>query len=148
MAKSDRIPLFNEDGNLPVGIHQVFLGDIENRFTWNEKRKKLFAGLTKAAINLASAGVLLVYIDGSFVTNKEEPNDIDGCWVVPPGIDCDVLDILFLKERNQPGDNMRNKYGIDFFIHGTDEGANGLSIEEFFKTDADGNAKGVLLLKL
>ena len=41
----------------------------------------LFSGLMKALINLAEAGVKKVYIDGSFVTDKDYPKDIDGCWV-------------------------------------------------------------------
>ena len=32
--------------------------------------------------NLSSAGCRLVYLDGSFVTRKERPGDIDACWDV------------------------------------------------------------------
>ena len=147
MADTNRIPPFDDNGNLPPGIYQVQLHDIEERFTWTDKRQKLFQGLIQAAKNLESAGVLLLYIDGSFITNKDEPNDIDGCWVWNPGIDKDLLDDVF-KDRKPPRQKMIERYGVDFLIHGYDLGSDGQPIEGWFQTDDDGNEKGMLLLKL
>lgn len=147
MSNSNRIPPFNEAGNLPPGVYHVLLEDIEKRFTWTEKRKKLFQGLVNAALNLASAGVLLLYIDGSFITNKEEPNDIDGCWVWHPRVDSNLLDDVF-KDRKHPREKMKAKYGVDFLVHGYDLGNDGQPIEGWFQIDEDENEKGILLLNL
>lgn len=147
MADANRIPPFDDNGNLPPGIYQVQLHDIEERFTWTDKRKKLFQGLIQAAKNLESAGVFLLYIDGSFVTNKDEPNDIDGCWVYNPSVNINLLDDVFI-DKSPPREKMKKKYGVDFLIHGTDRGTDGRPIEDFFQTDEDGNEKGILLLKL
>jgi hypothetical protein len=38
------------------------------------------AGLRAALERLKRAGCRTVYIDGSFVTDKEAPNDFDACW--------------------------------------------------------------------
>ena len=38
------------------------------------------AGLRAALESLKSAGCRTVYLNGSFVTSKEAPNDFDACW--------------------------------------------------------------------
>lgn len=148
MADTNRIPPFDGNGNLPPGVHQVFLGDIEERFTWTEKRKELYQGFVKAVLNLASAGVLFLYVGGSFVTKKDEPDDIDGCWVPNANINVKLLDEVFYKNRKFPRAKMKEKYGVDFLVYGYDLGADGRPIEGWFETDEDGNEKGILLLKL
>lgn len=145
MSDANRIPPFDGNGNLPPGVHHVHLSDIEKRFTWTEKRKELFQGLTEAVVNLSFAGVLLLYIDGSFITNKDDPIDVDGCWVWNQRVDVKLLDPVF-KTKNQK-ENMKQKYGIHFFIHGYDRGADGRPIERWFQEDENGNGKGILLLK-
>ena len=140
------IPDFDENGNLPPGVYEVSLQDIRIRFTWSDRRKKLFAGLKQAIDNLTKANVKKVYIDGSFVTSKDEPNDIDGCWQYEKNVDADNLDPVFL-DMHPPREAMREKYGVDFLISGvliSDSAGN--TIEEFFQIDRDGNKKGILLL--
>ena len=73
-------------GNLPEGIHKCTVEEIEERFTFSDRRKELFSGLKRALNNLDKAGVERVYIDESFVTSKQEPVDIDGCWDANPSI--------------------------------------------------------------
>lgn len=36
-------------------------------------------GLGRALELMVASGVRRVYLDGSFVTDKDRPNDIDGC---------------------------------------------------------------------
>lgn len=146
MSDANRIPPFDGNGNLPPGVHHVHLSDIEKRFTWTEKRKELFQGLTEAVVNLSFAGVLLLYIDGSFITSKDDPSDVDGCWVWNLGVNSQLLDTVF-KTKHQEA-KMKQKYGVHFFIHGYDLGSDGQPIEGWFQTDDNGNEKGILLLKL
>ena len=40
----------------------------------------LLSGLRAALENLRVAGCPIAYVDGSFVTEKEYPNDFDACW--------------------------------------------------------------------
>ena len=88
-----------------------------------------------------------MYIDGSFITNKEEPNDIDGCWVPNSNIDIKLLDNVFI-DNTPPREEMKKKYGVDFLVCGYDLGNDGLPIEGWFQMDEDGNEKGILLLRL
>jgi hypothetical protein len=74
------IPAFDENGNLPPGIHEASWEEIFESFGRGKKRRELLEGLRKALDDLASVGCQVVYIDGSFVTKKDRPNDFDACW--------------------------------------------------------------------
>ena len=75
------IPPPNAIGELPPGVHAATLAEVETVFATTPRRRLLFEGLRQALENLARAGVRRVFIDGSFVTTKANPNDVDGCWV-------------------------------------------------------------------
>ena len=142
------IPGFNANGNLPPGLHRVTLEEIRIHFTWNAKRKRLLGGLIRALKNLAQAGVKKVWIDGSFVTDKNEPVDIDGCWEYHPSVDVDRLDKVFL-DLNPPRTSMKKKYGVDFLISTRSLlDGQGKTVLEFFQQDRDGNQKGILLVEI
>jgi hypothetical protein len=64
---------------------------------------------------------------GSFVTNKENPNDFD-TWYESFGLDLEILDPLFLEDVQSQ---------ITVF------GVNLPSYEGFFRTDREGRPKGV-----
>lgn len=49
------------------------------------------AGMLEALRLLTVAGCVRAYIDGSFVTVKEEPGDFDACWDAE-GVDFDLVD--------------------------------------------------------
>ena len=72
---------FNNKGLLKPGIHKLNINEVKQYFcSSNETRIKLFNKLIKALKNMKDAGIKNVYLDGSFTTTKEKPNDIDGCW--------------------------------------------------------------------
>ena len=69
-----------------AGIHLATWGEVTTRFGNTPWRRQLLYGLGMAINSLRRAGCRTVYIDGSFVTSKEIPNDFDACWeegVVP-----------------------------------------------------------------
>ncbi len=145
------IPDLDSNGNLPPGIHRATLPEIREKFAWSARRERLCNGLSRAIQNLAEAGVKRVWIGGSFVSDKDEPNDVDGCWDDRPGpVDASKLDSVFL-ETTPPRSSMRRKYGVDFLIARrrlADREAQGATVLDFFQTDRDGTARGVLLIEL
>jgi hypothetical protein len=81
------IPLLDQNGLLPAGIHDCGLDEIRDRFgafLANERRPKLYQKLF-AFVAEAKAARFARYllIDGSFVTAKPSPNDIDLVLVLP-----------------------------------------------------------------
>ena len=90
------IPPFNPDGLLPPGDYPVTLGELEASYLvtgagvqsaqWDSAwRRRLVKSLGILVDQLWRVGIDDVYIDGSFVEEKDHPNDIDGYF------DCDLL---------------------------------------------------------
>lgn len=65
---------------MPPGIYGATMSEIEARFTQNERRRALFAGLRRVICILAGCGCPEVFLDGSFITHKAEPDDYDLCY--------------------------------------------------------------------
>lgn len=131
---------------LPPGIHDATLDDINLRFATNEKRKRLYEGLLRGCEALKCAGCTVVYLDGSYVTNKTVPRDFDVCWD-PKGVDPSKLDPVLL-DFNDRRRNQKLKYGGEFFPSSAT--ANGSHIfVDFFQTDQyTGKEKGVIRIRL
>jgi hypothetical protein len=142
------IPDLTEDGLLPPGVYPASLEEIGERFgRANAVRKGLFGGLTRALHNLSEAGVERVYINGSFVTDKELPNDVDGCWDADGPLDLGRLDAVFL-DFSHHRRQMKERYGVDFFPASSVEGESRQAFLDFFQVDRDGRSKGVLVVDL
>ncbi|MCH8314322.1 MAG: hypothetical protein IID17_15205 [Nitrospinae bacterium] len=132
---------------LRPGIHEFSLQKIKKDYCFNSQRLALFQGLKDVVKNLKSAGVADIYIDGSFVSDKELPNDIDGCWLPTPSLKTKKIDPVLLDFSNGRK-KMKEKYGVDFFLANVIEGSSGEPFLEFFQTDRDGNRKGIIKIKL
>lgn len=83
---------FNERGNYPAGVHSIEIDEFRNLFVQgfpnSEKRVRNMQGLTDFLncdyMEKYKPIFTKVWIDGSFCTNKEEPNDIDGVIFMDP----------------------------------------------------------------
>ncbi|HWG45812.1 MAG TPA: hypothetical protein VN688_23830 [Gemmataceae bacterium] len=73
------LPPFNEDGDLPPGLHQATLADISVRFGQGSVQRCAVAARLSRLHQLAvSTGHLARFVVfGSFVTAKTDPNDVD-----------------------------------------------------------------------
>lgn len=147
------IPPLTISGELPEGVHLATMNEVEFCFgNWNNQRRKLFRGLKKVIIVFKAAKVRKIFIDGSFITNKEEPLDIDGCWSID-GVDELRLDRRFwdfetIEEFEKNRKELKIEFGIDFFIAETLEGESGKPFPEFFQTNRDGRPKGIVQINL
>ncbi len=97
---------------------------------------------------LKAAGARTIYIDGSFVTSKERPNDFDACY------DCETVDREYLRinaprlfnhhDRNA----QKAKYRGEIFPSDEPVGNYGDNSFDFFQTDRDKNKKGIIAIDL
>jgi hypothetical protein len=141
------IPESNAGGLLPQGIHSATLAEALERFGGNERREQLLTGLVEALRLLQVAGCRRVYINGSFVTAKERPNDIDALWDIE-GVDADALDDVFFDFADGRA-AQKARFGCEFFPAQLPEGVTGRAFLEFFQTDKQtGEPKGIIELKL
>ena len=74
------LPSFMDNGCLPPGMHPASWEEVAERFGGSAHRERLLDGLLRAATNLRAAGARVIWLDGSFTTDKEEPSDWDGVW--------------------------------------------------------------------
>ena len=148
------IPKLNISGELPEGIHEATLDEIQEAFgSSSEQRQRLMTGLLAACENFRAAGVVDVFVNGSFVTDKPEPADIDGCWSGVGNIDETKLDELFWNFETEDDcarfrQLAKAKYGVDFFIAEWVEGSSGKPFPAFFQSNRDNEAKGILKVTL
>ena len=115
------------------------------RFGGNGQRRKLLRGLKEALDLLRDAGCRRVYLDGSFVTDKESPNDIDVCWDVD-GVDPMSLDSVFFDFDNLRA-AQKAKFGAEFFPAQAPQRLK--TFLDFFQIDKEaGEPKGIIELLL
>ena len=80
------IPPLNEGGRLPSGVHLASLREIDERFGQStEIRRAQMESLTWLVELARRAGVLRLIVNGSFVTDEPEPNDVDCLLLIGPG---------------------------------------------------------------
>ena len=141
------IPPFDENGNLPPGIHQATWAEIVGRFGGTEHRRQLLGGLCAALDSLKTAGCKRAYIDGSLITSKDVPNDFDGCWE-PDGVNPQLLDPVLL-EFADGRVAQKTKFLGELFIAETRVLRIGSTFLAFFQQDKEtGDPKGIIGIDL
>ena len=73
------LPAFNEEGDLPPGVHRATLPEVLERFGHGSIQRCAVADrLSRVHQLVTSTGPLARFVVfGSFVTAKDEPNDVD-----------------------------------------------------------------------
>jgi len=80
------LPAFDDVGNLPPGIHSCPVTELVARFgSGSEERETEIRELEQFIAVARAAGVRRLLVNGSFVTGKLAPNDVD--VVILPGSD-------------------------------------------------------------
>ncbi|MFW0717600.1 DUF6932 family protein [Pedobacter sp. N23S346] len=110
------IPLFDEEGYLPSGIYEASLTKFEAHFSTNLVRKNIFQGFLRLIADLKKVGCGTVFVDGSYVTRKEYPKDIDVCWD-DRGLDLNLViaALPILWDLQHPRDRQQRQYRADVF---------------------------------
>ena len=144
------IALFESDGTLPTGIHLAALEEFENRFANTIWRKQLFSYLLKLIADLKKIGCKSIYVDGSYVTNKRLPSDMDICWE-DLGLDYSVVEkeLPILFDLDYPRINQQIEYKADIFPAHFIETDSGLYFIDFFQKDKiTGVKKGIVKIEI
>ena len=82
------IPAFRADGYLPSGLHLASEAEVLFRFGASSSRRRRLALRLRRWVELAhGVRARRLLVDGSFVTAKQEPNDIDAVLFLPNDFD-------------------------------------------------------------
>jgi len=80
------IPSFDENGYLPPGIHPATLEEVVTRFGRDSEIRQAQVQALGWLVDLAGrAGIKRLVINGSFVTDVQEPNDVDCVLLIEDG---------------------------------------------------------------
>jgi len=135
---------FDQHGNLHQN-HLLTYEELVKEFGSNKSRKEKLERLLLFLKILKSLGCLEIFIVGSFVSNKELPNDIDIC------VDATNLDYIKLTKeypeflQTKGIEKIRKEHHVHFvafFDFGSTE------ILDWFRKDRDDNPRGLVKINL
>lgn len=113
------IPALNTDGFLPAGVFDCTLAELRERFgrfQVSDQRTRLFARLEELVGAMQRSGLFeALLVDGSFVTAKPTPNDIDLVAVLRPGHDFE-RDLPMSEYALVSRAMLRRQFGFDVVI--------------------------------
>ncbi len=128
------IPRFNDEGNLPAGVHRASLEEVAARFGQKPELRRVQMESLAWLVELARrAGASRLIVNGSFTTDKPEPNDVDCVLLVEPG---------FPRDKEAERELLEGLPFIELKIV-EEEGLNFL-VEQFFGTDRRDVPKGMI----
>jgi hypothetical protein len=131
-------PFVAPGGALPPGEHPATLKEINTRFTSNYARKQICQGLKFVVGELASHDVEIIFVDGSFVTNKERPRDVDVAYEIPDGADPWGWGLLSPARRK----DLKRYQRVDLLHYWPNQP----EIKSYFCHDRYDNPKGIIRL--
>jgi hypothetical protein len=137
--RSELLPPFDDLGNLPPGFHECNTDELVSRFGIGSSEREIETQELLDFIEWArSAGIQRLIVNGSYVTSKSAPNDVD--IVVLPGPD--------YPRGELPCDEQQSRWPFLQILVAADEA----DLEEWairdFGTDRNRNPKGVIEVPL
>jgi Family of unknown function (DUF6932) len=146
------IPALNAHGFLPEGLFDCTLPELRTRFgafRGSDQRVRLFARLEELALAMQSSGLFeKLIVDGSFVTAKAVPNDIDIVAVLKSGHDFE-RDLPMSEYALVSRMLLRRRFGFDVIIAEPDSVLYRTYIEFFSRVrELPDVRKGLLRLRL
>ncbi len=113
------IPNLTTDGVLPAGVFDCTLSEVGahfGRFSGSERRSRLFARLEDLAEAMGSSGLFeALLLNGSFVTAKPLPNDIDLIAVLRAGHDFE-RDLRISEYSLVSRSMLQRRFGFDVVV--------------------------------
>jgi len=145
------IPEFDEEGELPAGIYGVTMDEVRARlaqFTTSDRRIMLFETLERFVATARQANVVTrIYLVGSYVTAKAEPEDIDLLVVYRAAMGTVELEQQQYNVIHRAG--VRRAFGYRLDVHPVREGSPAeQGLLTFFQSNRRGKLVGILEVKL
>lgn len=128
------LPELDQDGFLPPGVHRAALEEIAERFGRQSELRRAQMQSVRWLVELArKAGAEKVILNGSFVTHKLEPNDVD-CLI--------LAGATFPRDATAEAELLA---GLPFLeIHFVENETLAFFVNRVFSTDRRNNPKGMV----
>lgn len=113
------IPALDTNGLLPVGVFDCTLSEVRARFgtfQQSDRRPRLFAQLEELVRAIQSSGLFdFLILDGSFITARPAPRDIDLIAALKPGHDFE-RDLPISEYALVSRSLLRRRFGFDVMV--------------------------------
>lgn len=136
-----------DTGYLPPGVHFATLEQVEEVFGVGVKRRKIMDNLRMTLSELGELGVRQVWLDGSFVTSKWRPSDVDVIYKPPPGARTETWGHLAFSNH----DALKADRMVDLWPHPSPQSLPGGGEEPllaWFQRDRNNQPKGLVAVFL
>lgn len=128
------IPPFDDSGVLPPGVHLATLDEIEIRFGRGSELRRVQMESIRWMVEIARrAGVARIVLNGSFVTEMMDPNDVDCALLIGPG---------FPRDSDAEAELLAGLPFLDLSL--VDAVDFGYFVNRFFAFDRHRDAKGMV----
>jgi hypothetical protein len=109
------VPALTIHGLMPAGIYTCTLGDACAALCWNARRRQIWDGLARFLAKMAQRGLTSpIYLDGSFVTDKERPGDVDLVLDLVGASADELREGLMLFAEH---DAIKQEFDVDFWLN-------------------------------
>jgi hypothetical protein len=110
------IPQLQPNGLLPTGVHECSFADIGAQFAWNDHRSTLFSCFRRFVdAELRPQFPYPIFFDGSFVTDKELPDDTDVVLDLSLATDEHKWNALMFMQAHQK--RIMDDYRVHFWVN-------------------------------
>lgn len=140
------LPKFDKNGNLPSGIYKPNIDEVIERFRGEHNLVR--ASRTQSLmefIEFLRPFAIAIYIDGSYITSKLEPGDVDLAVILPPKFNYNSTEGEKLLEYAKSKDYSHLE--IRRHVQGKQSQKLTKRVDDW-TTDRDKNPKGILYLEL
>lgn len=140
------IPETDANGNLPPGVHDATLDEVIERYGTGVRREKITTGLRVVVLSLRRLHVTEIWVDGSYVTDKLRPGDVD--VIFSPPIPTDYGKWGILEPDPQKRLQLKKQYRVDLLpSQAVSDNFWRQPILNHFQIDKrDGSPKGIIRL--
>lgn len=110
------VPTLNSHGILPPGVHDCSVTEISSAFTWNSHRQGLFDKFVACFTNeIRPRFSDPLIFDGSYVTDKDLPDDIDLVLDLSAADSAHAYDGVTFMVSEQP--RLMSDYRVHFWVN-------------------------------
>lgn len=143
------IPDFNDSGYLPAGIYEASFEEVKVRFGLSRQRQKLLMSMQYLLHQCNQLNCDILYLDGSFISSKLNPKDYDACWDTTHENREWVLNNVADTSLNSDSETQKEYFGGEIYPAFVKAPLlPELTILEYFQRTKEGEAKGIIMLKL
>ncbi len=136
-------------GLLPMGVHDCSLNELAvafGQFDRSDRRPMLMAKLRLYFAELAATDLAqYVIVDGSFVTAKPEPNDVDLILVLRPHVDTDTYEFRPFELNVASAKRVLTRFAFDLKVARSESGEYASALAVFHRVKGQpSQQKGLL----